>query len=105
MQLFKYFSTEVVQIDSECPNLAVMQLFQCFPIEVVKLIQHGKFWPFCIFSTIPPPKWSELIQQWPNFGHFETFPIFSYQIVVQIDLQCPILSILQLFQYFPTKVV
>ena len=36
-----------------------------------------------------------------NFGHFATFPIFSYQ-VVQSDSEWPIL---QLSQYFPTKVV
>ena len=39
-----------------------------------------------------------------NFGHFATFPIFSYQSV-QIDSEWPILAILQLFQYFTTKVV
>ena len=35
LQLFQYFPTEVIQTDLEWPVLAVFQLFQYFPIEVV----------------------------------------------------------------------
>ena len=35
LQLFQYFPTEVIQIDLEWPILAVLQLFKYFPIEVV----------------------------------------------------------------------
>ena len=37
LQLFQYFPTEVIQIDSEWPILAGSQLFQYFPTEVVQI--------------------------------------------------------------------
>ena len=39
---FQYFPTEVIQIDSEWPILAVFQLFQYFPTEVVQIDSE---WP------------------------------------------------------------
>ena len=35
--VFQYFLTKVVQIDSERPILAVVQLFQYFPTKVVQV--------------------------------------------------------------------
>ena len=36
LQLFQYFPTKVVQIDSEWAISAILQLFQYFPTEVVQ---------------------------------------------------------------------
>ena len=37
LQLFQYFPTEVVEIDSEWPILDILQLFQYFPTEVIQI--------------------------------------------------------------------
>ena len=48
LQLFQYFPTEVVQIDSEWPIMAVLQLFQYFPTEVVQIDSE---WPMPILAV------------------------------------------------------
>ena len=55
LQLFQYFSTEVVEIDSEWPILDILQLFQYFPTEVI-----------------------QIDSEWPILAVFQLFPIFSY---------------------------
>ena len=42
LQLFQYFPTEVIQIDSEWPILDILQFFQYFPTEVVQIDSE---WP------------------------------------------------------------
>ena len=78
LQLFQYFPTEVVRIDVEWPILAVLQLFQYFPTKVVQI--H---------------------LEWPILAVLQLFEYFPTKMV-QIDFEWPILAILQLFQYFPT---
>ena len=39
---FQIFLTKVIQINSEWPILAVLQLFQCFPTKVVNINSE---WP------------------------------------------------------------
>ena len=59
---------------------------------------------FCNFSNIFLPKWSKLIQNGQFWAILQLFQYFPTK-VVQIDSEQLILPILQLFQYFPTKVV
>ena len=54
LQLFQYFPTEVVEIDSEWPILDILQLFQYFPTEV-----------------------NQIDSEWPILAVSHTFPIFS----------------------------
>ena len=69
------------------------------------LIQNGQFCPFCNFSNIFLPKWSKLTDsEWPILTVLQLFQYFL-TIVVGMDLEWPILAVLQLLQYFPTKVV
>ena len=72
--------------------------FNIFLPKWSKLIQNSQFWLFCNFSNIFLPNWSKLIQN----GQFWLFCNFS-NIFLPKDLKWPILAVLQLFQYFPTK--
>ena len=45
LQLFQYFPTEVVEIDSEWPILDILQLFQYFPTEVIQIDSE---WPIFV---------------------------------------------------------
>ena len=83
LQLFQYFPTEVVQIDSEWPILAVLQFFQYFPTKVVQIYWNGQFWLFCNFSNIFLLKWSKLIQN-GQFGLLASFLIFSHQSALKL---------------------
>ena len=123
---FSYFPTEVVQIDSEWPILAVFQLFQYFPTKVVQIhseqlilavlqlfqyfltrvVHIDSDWPILAvlqLSNIFLPKWSKLIQN-GQFSLFCNFPIFSYQsgpnLYGMANFGC-----FATFQYFLTKVV
>ena len=48
LQLFQYFPTEVVEIDSEWPILDILQLFQYFPTKVVQIDSE---WPILAYSN------------------------------------------------------
>ena len=70
----------MVQNNSEWSILAILQLFQYFPIEVI-----------------------QIDSEWPILDILQIFQYFPTE-VVQIDSEWPILAVFQLFQYFPTKV-
>ena len=69
-----------------------------------KSIQNEQFWLLCNFSNIFLQKVVPIDLQCPILAILQLFQYFPTN-VVQIDLQCLILAILQLFQYFPTEVV
>ena len=46
----------------------------------------------------------QIDSEWPILDILQLFQYFPTK-VVQIDLEWPILAILQLFQYFPTEVI
>ena len=52
LELFQYFPTKVVQINSEGPVLTVLSLFQHFPTEVVQIDLEWPIWPSGIFYTL-----------------------------------------------------
>ena len=65
----------------------------------------AQFWLFCNFSSIFLPKLSELIQNGPILAVLQLFQYFPAK-VVQIESEWPIFwGVLQLFQHFLTKVV
>ena len=74
LQLFQYAPTEVIQIDLEWPISWLFSNFSnIFLMKWSELIENGKFYTFCNFSNIFLLKWSKQFRM----AYFRPFCNFS----------------------------